>query len=263
MRLDERHEIGVLAELRVVLDEHALVLQADDRDPVPVVGRERGDAEAERRARAQLLAGRGGLAPVESVYGPWQRGSARVSRDDRMTIVRERARMEAKGRGMAGERMDNMDHAGNRQAQMSSFHQESRPECALTGCLVLQRRCLCHDRRRRFVFVGRVIVPMLSLRAQRVYHRAFHAHRRGVPMHTDRQRRRHAVESGGQGGRGRQPTGASTEGGRTRLKVYCSRTPRVFNLRRGCRGDATAWAVSVWSWILVVQANIVSRGGRE
>ena len=68
VRLHERHEVRVVAI--VVLHEHALVLQPDDGYPIAVVIREGADAEAKRRARAQLLAGRGCSAPIKCVDRP-------------------------------------------------------------------------------------------------------------------------------------------------------------------------------------------------
>ena len=66
--LDEGHKVGVVAV--IVLHQDAVVLQADDRDPVAEVLRKGSDAEAERGAWAHLQPRRWRLAPVKRVDGP-------------------------------------------------------------------------------------------------------------------------------------------------------------------------------------------------
>lgn len=51
--LDESHEVGIVAV--IVLHQDAVVLQANDRDPVAEVFREGCDPKAERGAWPQLL----------------------------------------------------------------------------------------------------------------------------------------------------------------------------------------------------------------
>lgn len=68
VRLDKRYKVGVVAI--IILHQDAVVLQADDRDPVAEVLREGCDPEAERGTWAQLLARRWRLAPVNRVDGP-------------------------------------------------------------------------------------------------------------------------------------------------------------------------------------------------
>lgn len=68
VRLAQRHKVGVV--IVVVLDEHALVLQADDGYAIPEILGEGGDPEAEGRARAGLLSRGGGFAPVDGMNGP-------------------------------------------------------------------------------------------------------------------------------------------------------------------------------------------------
>jgi hypothetical protein len=53
IHLDKGHEIGVVAV--IVLHQHAIVLQAYDRDSVAEILREGCDPETERGAWAQLL----------------------------------------------------------------------------------------------------------------------------------------------------------------------------------------------------------------
>jgi hypothetical protein len=68
---DERRKVRRAVAVIVVLDDDArLVSQADDRDPVPVVLGEGGEAEPKGGARAVLLPWRGGLTPVDGVDGP-------------------------------------------------------------------------------------------------------------------------------------------------------------------------------------------------
>jgi hypothetical protein len=68
VHLDERHKVGVVAV--IVLHQDAVVLQADDRDPVAEVLREGCDPETECGAWAQLLSRPWRLAPVHRVDGP-------------------------------------------------------------------------------------------------------------------------------------------------------------------------------------------------
>lgn len=56
VRLDEGDEVRVLRVVVVVLDEHALVLQADDGESVAGVFVEGPEGEAEGRARTGVLA---------------------------------------------------------------------------------------------------------------------------------------------------------------------------------------------------------------
>jgi len=67
--LDESHEVGVVAV--IVLHQHAVVLQADDRDPVAEVFREGCDPKAERGAWSQLLSRCRRLAPVNRMDRPF------------------------------------------------------------------------------------------------------------------------------------------------------------------------------------------------
>jgi len=66
--LDEGHEVGVVAV--IVLHQDAVILQADDRDPVAKVFREGCDPKAERGAWSQLLSRCWRLAPVNRVDRP-------------------------------------------------------------------------------------------------------------------------------------------------------------------------------------------------
>jgi hypothetical protein len=66
--LDERHKVGVVTV--IVLHQDAVVLQADDRDPVAEVLCKGSDAEAERGAGAQLLSWCWRLPPVNRIDGP-------------------------------------------------------------------------------------------------------------------------------------------------------------------------------------------------
>jgi hypothetical protein len=68
VQFDERHKVGVVAI--IILDQHAIVLQADDGDPVAGVLREGCDPETERGAWAHLLPWRRRLAPINRVDGP-------------------------------------------------------------------------------------------------------------------------------------------------------------------------------------------------
>ena len=66
--LDESHEVGVVAV--IVFHQDAVVLQADDRDPVAEVFGEGCDPKAERGAWSQLLSRCWRLAPVNRVDRP-------------------------------------------------------------------------------------------------------------------------------------------------------------------------------------------------
>ena len=76
VRLDETDEVLVLRVVVVVLDEHALVLEANDGEAVAGVFVEGAEGEAEGGAWAGVLAWGGRLAPVESVDWPWKEANA-------------------------------------------------------------------------------------------------------------------------------------------------------------------------------------------
>jgi len=68
VELDERHKVGVVTI--IVLHQDAVILQANDRDPVAEVFREGCYPKAERGAWSQLLPRCWRLAPVNRVDGP-------------------------------------------------------------------------------------------------------------------------------------------------------------------------------------------------
>ena len=76
VRLDETDEVLVLRVVVVVLDEDALILEADDGEAVAGVFVEGAEGEAEGGARTGVLAWGGRLAPVKSVDWPWKEANA-------------------------------------------------------------------------------------------------------------------------------------------------------------------------------------------
>jgi hypothetical protein len=66
--LDESHEVRVVAV--IVFHQDAIILQADDRNPIAEVFREGSDPKAERGAWSQLLSWCWRLAPVNRIDRP-------------------------------------------------------------------------------------------------------------------------------------------------------------------------------------------------